>query len=214
METMKETSFYIAYIQGLQKLYARLVSNLAHSRMGRYHRSAGSSLQLHANDIKVPLFECVDKIIERVKSEAKSTYPTAPAKMEGTVTPSRSHDASQNAGLYQVTTENVGDLSRYFKDRGNGSELHPGIKEKLVHSAWDHIYSAVRYANQANKSSATMHINIANSTCHELTHYMDEQQYQEFVAEIEKQLNMLLNTLPHRGVADSTDVKPLEKVVE
>lgn len=212
--TMKNTSFYIAYVQGLQKIYARIVLNLTHSRMDRHHGNAGVSLKSHADDIKVPLFECVDKIIAHVQLESTAAPAAVAPNVVGTVTRSPNLDASQPFSSHEVNVENVGDLSRYFQARGNGSELHPGIKEKLVHSAWDHIYAAIRYANQANKSSAGMHINIANSTCHELAHYMDAEQYQEFVAEIEKHLNALLANFDYRDEVDATSRKTEQKALD
>lgn len=190
---MKNIVFYSAFIRELQKIYARLALNILHIRMDRYHKQSYQRTNSNAHDIKLPLLECVNKIIDRVNTEP-NVDPTRDPPVTASATPNPPVlENHQTINLPMMNNDTVGELSRYFKARSNGADLHPGIEGKLEHSTWEHIYAALRYARQGDNRNAKMHTNIASSACKELAHYMTEEQYQGFVAEIEKHLDALMH---------------------
>jgi len=191
MAVMKKNHFYSALIQELEKIYARLVLTVLHSRMDRYQKQARQGLRPHAHDIKTPLLACINTLA----ANAQNSSGALPAT-DQLPPPSRSAnppllDNTAGVELPGVNKEHVGELSKYFKARINGSELHPGIETRLEQSTWEHILAALRYAKQGDKPSARMHANIASSACKELAHYLREEEYLGFVAEIEQQLKAL-----------------------
>ncbi len=196
---MKNILFYSAFIRELQKIYSRLVLNVLHIRMDRYHKQSYHGTKSSAHDIKSSLLESVDKIIDKVKAKPDVSHTVDHATLADATTHAPTHAKYPAADPYVVNSENVGELSRYFKARSSGVDLHPGIEEKLEHSTWEHIYAALRYARQGDNHNAKMHANIASSACKELAHYKNEEQYQGFVAEIERHLDALMH---HEQSAD------------
>lgn len=188
---MKTNGLFSALIHELESIYTRLVLNVLHSRMNRYQQQAHRGLPRHANDIRSPLLTCINTLVANAQDR-----PDALPAADQLLPPTRSADTSQRdntvgMNLAGVNNELVGELSKYFKARINGAELHPGIETRLEQSTWEHILAALRYAKQGDKPSARMHANIASNACKELAHYMREAEYLEFVAEIENQLNSL-----------------------
>jgi len=190
---MKRILVYSAFIRELQKIYARFVLTVLHSRMDRYHKQAHQSLKPYANDIKAPLFECINTLIDTAQ-EKPDALPAVDQAIRANATNPPTPEKYPAVDLPVVNQENVGELSKYFKARIKGPEAHPGIEEKLEHSTWEHIHAAIRCARQGDKRSAKMHANIASSACKELAHYMIEEQYRGFVAEIEQHLAGLTHT--------------------
>ena len=101
------------------------------------------------------------------------------------------HPAAQHTGHHELSRERIDELSKYFKERNKGADLHPSIREKLEHSVWEHIHATVRCARQGDKRNAKMHLNIAHTACKELGHYMDDEEYQAFVKEAEDHMGTL-----------------------
>lgn len=188
---MKNNSFYTALIQELQKIYARLLLTVLHVRMDRYQQQAVQSFKPYTTDIKSPLMAVVNTISHRAKTEPELHRAIDPYKLSATKSPASGEVATTGLGLHGIDKDNFGELSRYFKDRSNGAELHPGIEARLEQSTLEHIQAAIRCARRADSSHAKMHVGIASSACKELAHYMPEDQYLKFVGEIAKQLDEL-----------------------
>ncbi|MDH3342176.1 MAG: hypothetical protein OEM07_00475 [Gammaproteobacteria bacterium] len=113
---------------------------------------------------------------------------------EGTITNSYTNEkqhADNHPHLINRRFRYVGELSKYFKERSQGSDIHPGIKEKLEHSVWEHIHAAIRYAHQGNEYNSKIHTDIACNACKELAHYMDDEAYRLFTIEVAKHLSDL-----------------------
>lgn len=192
---MKKTSFYSALIQELENIYARLVLNVLHIRMDRYHKQAHQSTKSYSTDIKSPLLSCISTLSDKAQINSEMSSAIEQSMLASDNSSTVIHDHYPAAEVLVVSTENVGELSKYFKARGNGSGLHPGVETKLEQSTWEHIHAAVRYARQGNTSSAKMHVNIASSACQELAHYMHEEQYRQFVVEIEQHLENVVQDM-------------------
>lgn len=191
---MKSVISYNALIRAIEKVYFKVSLNVLHKRMDGYHKQASHGMQLHSGDIKSPLSNCIDDIIANAPnapnaSEATDAKNTSIPVSSVTNTPTDT-EYSVDENITPIK-ENVGELSKYFKARNNGSSLPPGIEEKLEQSTWGHINAAIRYANLGDKENAKMHANIASSACSELAHFITKEQYQAFIIEIEKHLDSI-----------------------
>lgn len=186
---MKNAAFYNALIRKIEKIYNKISLIVLRKRMDGYHTQASQSFNL-ANGIKSPLLDCIDTIIVNNQDDSRTPHNNdRPVLTTATNlnTPAKNHTDKPHV----VNKRSAEGLSRHFKARTNGSELHPEIAKKLERSIWEHINATIRYARQGDKYNATMHTDIANSACKELAHYMTEEHYQAFVMKIEEYLDSL-----------------------
>ena len=182
---MAEHFSYRALIQGLEKLYARISLRVLHKRIDSYHSSA--SHKEHAGDIKTALMEFIESTIaQAVKSDSASNERDRISTSIETKLP------TSQSETHDLNRERIDELSKYFKSRSNGADLHPPIREKLEHSVWDHIHAALRTARQGDKRNSKMHADIADTACKELAHYMDEESYLALIEDIELHLAALV----------------------
>ena len=188
---MKRPSFYQAIINTLDRAYAKMTLKILHRRIRKYHGDACQTTTPHPMEIKKSLNACISEIIE---GDSGGAQRQAIINLTVGITPfnTQRHDGeNQAAARREVNRENVKELSRYFKSGPGGGDLHPDIEEKLEHSAWEHIHTAIRHARQGNFSGAKMHVDIACSACHELAHYKTDEQYQAFLREVDLQIGKI-----------------------
>ena len=96
--------------------------------------------------------------------------------------------ANTGRGVSKVSRR-FGALARFFKrEKPRSSVLQPHLSEKLKKSIREHINTALRFARQGDVSSAKIHANLANNALKEIAHYMSEEEYASFEAEVEKRL--------------------------
>ncbi len=187
---MKTTRSYSALIHSIEKIYLKVALTALQKRMAGYHKLASQAGKAYTPDIKSTLLKYVDEIIKNHQDGQGGPHDVDGPVISGTKTGPRSH-ATPAFKPYVVNKENVGELSRYFKARMSGAGLHHGIEEKLEHATWEHIHAAIRYARRGDKSNAKLHADIASSACKELVHYMADDRYREFIAEIDRELETL-----------------------
>lgn len=194
---MKNTSFFNDLIHAVEKLYSRITLRILHKRMDAYHQQPSpDNFNAHTLDIKAPLFKYIDDTSsngQEIVTEIQTLDYSFFLQTTNPHTPSHHELASQRI----VNKKNVSELSRYYKSRQNGSELHTGIDEKLKHSIWEHIHAAIRHARLGDARVAKMHADIANYAYRELAHYLSNEIYAEFTLEMENQLGTLLNNNKH-----------------
>ncbi len=200
---MSASDFLRDLLHELQNLYDRIYLMLLHKRMHGYHRSTSRSIKPHTQDIKSSLLEYVDKVVvvdkEKTKTPPKLNCPTDESEVICKHTPQSQHiiypfnfDKKQVVSSpYKINKKQVKELSNYFKARKKGTELHPGIKEKLKGSVWDHINASIQCALKGDSRNAKMHVDIANYAFKEIAHYMPEEQYQVLTEKINKRLDVL-----------------------
>ena len=187
---MKKTFSHSALIRALKKLYTRVSLTVLHKRINEYQKVA--THKKHANDIKSPLHECIDIIIGYALDNPEIIYTIDRLKNETTADHLHHHKKPQTAGQHNmVNQEHIGELSKYFKARRDGSDLHPGINEKLELSVWDHVHATIRCARLGDDRCSLMHAAITDCACKELAHYMNKQDYLLFTAEVKKHLDAL-----------------------
>lgn len=204
---MNISDFLSTLLNELRRLYNQLVLTQLHKRMDEYHKHANYSKKPHAKDIKASLLEYVDNVVvvEKAKTitKAKTPHDVEHPVGEGgvvskhvtqsyhTLFPYKLDKKQVGPNPYKLNKKQVGDLSKYFKARTEGSELHPGIEEKLKDSIRDHINASVQCALKGDKRNAIMHVDIANYAFKEIAHYMPEEQYLELTRKINKRLDAL-----------------------
>jgi len=200
---MNISDFLRNLLHELQKLYDQISLMLLHKRMDGYHRHTSHSIKPHAKDIKSSLLEYVDKVVvverEKTKIPQKLNRPTVESEVIRKHAPQSQHiiypfnfDKKQVVSSpYKLNKIQVKELSNYFKARKKGTELHPGIKEKLKGSVWDHINASIQCALKGDNRNAKMHVDIANYAFKEIAHYMPEEQYQVLTEKISKRLDAL-----------------------
>ena len=94
---------------------------------------------------------------------------------------------SQPTGLKKM----LGGLARHFKKSARKKESDQYMGEKLKTSTWTHIHTALMQARNGQATTAKLHADIANQALKEAAHYMSEQDYKAFFAEVETELNKL-----------------------
>ncbi|MFC1589377.1 hypothetical protein ACFL3P_03800 [Pseudomonadota bacterium] len=180
---------YRALIKGLEKLYTKIALKVLHQRINSYHRQASDGKRQHQDGIKTPLSAFIETTVAQATSAKHTDHSYDHLAEERKPQPEPNHPAASQSS--QLSRERIDELSKYFKERTKGADLHPPVREKLEHSVWEHIHATIRCARQGEKSNANMHLNIAHSACKELAHYMDDEEYQTFVAEAENHMKTL-----------------------
>lgn len=173
--------------------------------MDRYHRLTSHSKKSHAKDIKSSLLNYVDNVVaidkEKNMTEVAHDIEQPVSNSEVTAThvtqshhnlfPFKQAEEHDGPNPYALNKKQVGELSKYFKARTKGPELHPDMEEKLKDSIWDHINASVQCALKSDNRSAKMHADIANYAFKEIAHYMPEEKYKELTDNVNKRLETL-----------------------
>lgn len=175
---------YRAFIRGLENLYAKFALTVLHKRISNYQDK--TIPKEHARDIKTPLMKFMDTTVSQA---VKGNITDDEATTGEVIQPH--HPAAQHTGHHVLSRERIDELSKYFKERNKGAELHQPIKKQLEHSVWEHIHAALRCARKGDERNSKMHVDIVDSACKELAHYMDEEPYLEFIGHVEEHLSTL-----------------------
>ena len=186
---MKQTISYSVLIYKIKKLYFKISLIILHKRINSYHRKV--THKNHTNDIKSPLHECVDIIVGYALNNPEVIYTIDHGVNKNSANQhgdEKKHAATPHSTVNQ---EHISDLSKYFKARSQGSDLYPGIEEKLEHSIWDHVHATIRCARSGDERCSKMHADIADSACKELAHYVNAEDYRTFTEEVEVHLKTL-----------------------
>ncbi len=184
---------YSSLIQAIEKIYYSIAWTGVQKRMDSYNKD-GQGNSGYADGIHSPLMAAIDEMtIDQQHTEDEVQHSDDP--VPGSPATDLYSPLPHNDNKARVfTTEDVGDLSKHFREHRNESGLSSGIVEKLEHSTWQHINAAIRYAKKGEHQNAKIHADIANSACKELAHFMYEEQYKDFIVEIENHLENLKQT--------------------
>jgi hypothetical protein len=204
---MKISDFLCMLLHKLQQLYYRIAVSRLHKLMDRYHRYTSHSKKSHADDIKTSILEYVDNVVvvEKEKNITKERSDIDHSVTEAGVTakhttqshhdlyPFKLDEKDDGPNPYALNKKQVDELSKYFKAREKGPELHQGMEEKLKDSIWLHMNASVQCALKGDGGSAKMHADIADYAFKEIAHYMPKEQYLELSEKIHKRLDSLKN---------------------
>ncbi|NOR43272.1 MAG: hypothetical protein GQ572_08025 [Gammaproteobacteria bacterium] len=202
---MKISDFLCMLLHKLQQLYYRIAVSRLHKLMDRYHSYTSHSKKSHANDIKTSILEYVDNIVvvEKEKNITKGSNDTDHPVTEAGVAakhvtqshhdlfPFKSDEKDDGPNPYALNKKQVDELSKYFKAREKGPELHHDMEEKLRDSIWAHMNASVQCALKGDGRSAKMHADIADYAFKEIAHYMPKEQYLELTEKINRRLDTL-----------------------
>lgn len=180
---------YRALIKGLENLYSKIALHVLDKRINSYHSQASDGKRKHHDGIKAPMMNFIESTVAQAVKSNYSAQNDEHADTEINSPPH--HPRTQHTGHHELSRERIDELSKYFKERNKGADLHPPIREKLEHSVWEHIHATIRRARQGDERNAKMHLNIATTACKELAHYMNDEEYQAFVSEAESYMDKL-----------------------
>jgi len=199
---MKISDFLCMLLHKLQQLYYRIAVSRLHKLMDRYHRYTSHSKKSHADDIKTSILEYVDNVVvEKEKNITKGLNDIDHPVNEAGVTakhvtqshhdlfPFKQDEKDDGPNPYVLNKKQVDEISKYFKARTKGPELHHGMEEKLKDSIWLHMNASVQCALKGDGRSAKMHAGIADYAFKEIAHYMPKEQYLVLTEKINKRLD-------------------------
>ena len=182
---MAETFFYRRLIKALERLYTQVSLIVLHKRISAYHSNA--SYKEHARDIKSPLMEFIETTI----SQAVKVNPTTNENVKNQPQSLSNQPTAQYVDHPKLNRARINELSKYFKKRNRGADLHPTMERKLELSILEHMHAAFRCARDGDKRNSKMHADIVDSACKELAHYMEEKPYLEFIGKVADHLAAL-----------------------
>lgn len=163
-------------LQTLYELYSRLCARDLRKRMSSYHRNTSNN---GAPDVSISLINNIEKLAPASKPSSAATDRSSnkPAKPSTATQPSR-----QPKWLNKV----VSSFNRPKKIFTSKIAPNQYMGEKLKDSTWSHIHTALLHARQGDVSNAKLHADIANGALQEAAHYMTEEDYNVFCAEVAK----------------------------
>ena len=182
---------YRILIQALKELYTNISLIMLHKRISTYQINA--SHQEHASNIKSSLMEFIETTIAQAVKASGKTNENELATNH--VKPRPDRIAEQYIVETLLNRDRINELSKYFKKRSKGAELHPPIKKQLEHSVWEHLHAASRCAKDGDIRNSKMHADIVDSACKELAHYMEEEPYLKFIGKVTDYLATLMPNL-------------------
>ncbi len=95
---------------------------------------------------------------------------------------------------FDHVTTNTSDESPFAKPDSHNElqtklPLQPSAGEKLMHSTWEHLHASIRYAKAGDKVTARLHAGIMDSALKEAAHFLNDEEYRDFVQKLEKVLS-------------------------
>lgn len=175
---MKTLIYYTFLIELIRKVHFKISIIILHMRVKNYRKSRPKN-----KDISEDLQDYIDEIIENNKHRQ--------SQVTHSVTVVYTNMNHRPKHLAHIDHQEVGDLSRYFKQINNESANHNRIEEKLQKSTIDHMHAAVRFARDNDKRNAIMHADIACSSCKELAHFMEKERHKEFITQLKFNIHNL-----------------------
>lgn len=180
---------YNALLHALKRLRSRIVLFVFQNRMNSYQKKSSADI---GHDITASLSEQIDKLAFS-KNEGDQGTPCSTSCQSVRIETKKDLQGRNRTGhrVSKVTSVFV-ELSKYFKKGGAGTTLQPHVSEKLKTCTWEHIHTALRLARQGEVRTARLYAEIANNALKEAAHYMSEEEYAEFTAAVEEELNGLM----------------------
>jgi len=168
----------------IKRLYTELFLSSLHDRIDSYHASSDTDQHHKISD-------SLNRLIEKTSKQASQTpavkvdKDTASAPTAGRVgSPKTNKLKDHQTSLVSMT---LNGLSVYFK-KNKTQEHDPEMSDKLQRCVWDHVHSAHRSARNGDEGTAKLHAGIASNAMKTLSHYLPEDQYNNFCTEVQSQL--------------------------
>ena len=171
---MKNKSLFVS----LQSLYSKLFNAILHMRMHSYRSTVKSN-----NNVEITTL-LNKQVAELATSSAKNTM--APDKVNEKKLTSELSFSKKDKNYHEVDLDMESEFSKYLNQKKSSAIIHPHMGEQLKKSAWEHIHKAIRYARQADVTTAKLHADIAGHALEEAEHYLKNEEYSKLVFEIEE----------------------------
>jgi len=164
--------------------------------MRSYHKSCTTK---HWHKLKKPLKDSLDIASQLSRKRQSNQLKSISIKVKKYAPADRpdTHDPV-------VNSKHINELSQYFKKQDGNANIASAIDEKLKHSAWQHIHLTLYLARNKQTATAQMHADIVYYACKELAHYLPEQEYCDFINEIQDELQQLKNLSSHSQSTDDS----------
>ena len=165
----------------LEHLYTHIMQVLVQMRLDSYRR-ADSSEGVIADFIKY-----INRMPPLANDDSNTHYdiPAVPPARTGY---QHKYPPYHKTGSFPAESNSLRDA---FIKRNEQSVLRDRLGRKLKISTWEHIHTSIRYARKGNRQSAKLHADIAASAIKEAAHYMPKEEYQTFIAEVNKEVASL-----------------------
>jgi len=178
---MKTIIYYTGLIRLIQKMHFKISLIVLHKQVLNYrkniNRNSGLSEAIRSS-IKFIIQDAVLNINGQNNHNNSEMYESLVYKY------------NRPACVQSINREELGELAKYFKNR-NTKAVFNSIEIRLEKSTVDHMHEAIRYARQGDERNAHMHADIASCSCEELSHFIDKEQYRDFVVQIKDSLESL-----------------------
>ena len=181
----EKTSDKHSLLPSIQKVYSEVVLSILLRRMRTYHKSCTTD---HWHKLKKPLKDSLDIASQLSRKRPPNNLKSISVKVKK-YSPANRPDTHDPV----VNSKHINELSQYFKKQDGNANIASGIDEKLKHSAWQHIHLTLYLARNKQTVTAQMHADIAYYACKELAHYLPEQEYCDFINEIQDELQQINN---------------------
>ena len=178
-------------ILALRDLYSRVSSALLKKRLEPVDAGGAENAEVHILDV---LNDRIDKSLAERQSdgEVKNSGAADPGAEEVS-----SAGASEREGPAFPGGLLPSDLSGWLKKQGGVHVLEPHMREKLRKGYEEHIYRALRLAQQGKGEAAKAEARLAENAAVIAARYMSGAEYAAFKTQMEEKLNGIM------GEADS-----------
>ena len=172
-------------LEKLKKLYTKIFLVALHNRITQYHSLLHSDSH---HKIGGALHELIDETIKSVSTDDTGLHLMSLEYFEIERKLKSESANKQEKQETTISTMTLNGLSLYFK-RHKALEKAPAVAARLRRVVYDHVHSAHRLARQDDEKTAKMHADIACDAMKTLSHYMQSDDYENFSALIDEQIN-------------------------
>ena len=165
-----------SFLGRLIKIY-RSLAVLVDSRL-HLHRKTDQPSHHSLTKAMLTRIKTISRLSATKNSEAKP-------KPETVTTAHQNLSQQLNHEHYSDVTINNSELSRHLKQADRlTSHLH--LAEDLRSRTWEHVHAAFRFAHIGNEYNARLHARIVSDCLDELRHYIEQDEYQKLIEEIDQ----------------------------
>lgn len=168
-------------------MHLNISLTMLNNRIKKFYRNPSHNHSTYAYDLKSHLLEHADKISNNSEESTTGLNVSNYVKIVQHITSNKPYQTSN------TNRASIKELSNYYKSRSSNTEPHKTIDKKLKQSTLEHINAAFRSARNGDSVNSKMHIEIANSSCKELAHFINKEDYIDFIESIKKDLSELKN---------------------
>jgi len=171
-------------LKELKKLFTKINLIILKIRVSRFHEPTNKHTHLKFSQT---LYDFINEVVVDVTHiDNQNSYKICQnTHFENLSYPSDTDHSDPK--IKNIQDRERDSLSEYFQIN-KALEQHPTLEAMLRRRIWSHVHTAHLLARNNDKKTANLHIEIASSAIKVLSHYMEKDEFDEFVAMILKQL--------------------------